>query len=262
MDAFERFQEGYYAGFPDVGASAPLWARELHWDGMGMWIVVQPADLIKVIKGLEFFPEPTGPCTILLESPPSNAYLLRQFFERIEDSGLSVVATTPNQFLSCMGANLVRNEAGGSELVGIYELEAHASPDVPKLIYPIRGRLRLCQAPGSVSLPPGVLGISYFKVKCLVTMFSLDARRLHEEPDSGAQPATARRSFMRPVFLTHKTSAPGALVQEVTVRQPQSPISRTSWAEPFISATARRLSRTSSSKKVDRGPATSDDDIL
>jgi hypothetical protein len=256
---------GHYAGDFEPSTTAPLWAHSLGWDGLGAWITVDTDELVKAIPGLKIYSSVRKPATILMGRPDSNAFMLRNFFERLENMNFNVIALTPNQHLVCLGATLCRGYSGATELVGIFELEAQASPSLPKLVLPVHNKLVLTEPPGTAELPVGVVGIPFFRIPCRVTMNSGDVSHLIEEEDETHQMVQPRRSFMGPVFLSSAKKVVGSSRREGATGGTQQLTKRNSntWAAPYFERTVNRISHTMKGKGT-QSPRNKkkDDDLL
>jgi hypothetical protein len=263
MDLYERYTLGHYAGDFEPSNSSPLWAQALGWDGMGAWITVDPDDLAKAIPGLKIYATYRQPATVLIGRPDSNAFMLPNFFERLQNMNFNVIALTPNQHLVCLGASLVTGVSGATELVGIFELEAQASPALPKLVLPVHNKLVLVEPPGTAELPVGLVGVPFFRVPCKITMNSGDVSHQLEEEDETHQMVQPRRSFIRPVFLSQARKVVGSSRREEGGSGKQQIQKRNSkqWAAPFFEGVANRMSG-SQKMKIKRDKSEEDDDLL
>lgn len=245
MDWFqhERYENGHYGGDTLEDFYVPDWASVLGWEGVGCWVIVEHADLMKAIPGLEIMSSVVGVAAASLGFPPSSASGLMDYFSGLEDRGINLIGLSEKQEIICRGCTLRRTPDGDIHFVGLMEVRTPVKDidtnSVKYISTTLPSRLTILTIAGDVTLPFGQTSLPGFVVPCKVTMKASDLNQKPKEKQASPPRVTSRSH----VFFRSSTASSGHTSQShlLATRPPSSSPLTFSWfTQPSRSKTSKR----------------------
>jgi len=173
MDFYETYKEAYENGWAGdrtgIGPNPPPWVNMLNWDGQGVWVMVQIADLLKALPKLRVFSPGGFPATFEIIPAPDNVFGWTKYFMDLEDMGVNLLASATDLVLHCSGATIARGFSGGVEMTGEFWLtgKMFTVSDTRQLKLP--RRFTITPASGEATIDDGPQLVPPFKVKARLT---------------------------------------------------------------------------------------------
>jgi hypothetical protein len=192
MDRSEAYQQGLTSYETPNLTLGPPWAKQAGWDGVGIWIVIDPIDLCKSVPGLTMASLHQTFPYILYKKAPNHAFKLSKFFEDLEDNYINLVAARKYIQVVCEGATLISDESGGSYMSGFFHMTFEVNGFVHKLMLP--RKLVISERFCDVTLPGGADTIVSFDVDARLVMSALELSELQWK-SGGKQDEEESRDF-------------------------------------------------------------------